>query len=106
MQLTREELLMKLVAARDQSRTAWRPVVVEVAAEHASFSYRLDRQARSREGGYLLGTNFERGAPAARARLTPDKGGSGHGGTAGIGRGMALSFAAAGADVARSRRTI
>src|SRR6202043_700587 len=32
MQLTREELLMKLGAARDQSRSAWRLVVVEVAA--------------------------------------------------------------------------
>ena len=43
MQLTREELLMKLGAARDQSRTAWRLVTIEVAAEDATFSYRLDR---------------------------------------------------------------
>ena len=54
MQLTREELLMKLGAARDQSRTAWRLVVIEVAADSATFNYRLDRnklrQARSREG--------------------------------------------------------
>src|SRR6201982_1391648 len=41
MQLTREELLMKLGAARDQSRMAWRLAVIEVAAEDASFSYRL-----------------------------------------------------------------
>jgi hypothetical protein len=40
MQLTREELLMKLGAARDQSRSAWRLVVVEVAADSATFSYR------------------------------------------------------------------
>src|SRR4029077_3972309 len=44
MQLTREELLMKLGAARDQSRTAWRRVTIEVAAEDASFSYRLHPQ--------------------------------------------------------------
>jgi hypothetical protein len=30
-QLTREELLMKLGAARDQSRMAWRLAVIEVA---------------------------------------------------------------------------
>jgi hypothetical protein len=43
MQLTREELLMKLGAARDQSRTAWRLAVIEVAAGCTTFSYRLDR---------------------------------------------------------------
>jgi hypothetical protein len=43
MQLTREELLMKLGAARDKSRTAWRLVTIEIAAEAAIFSYRLDR---------------------------------------------------------------
>jgi hypothetical protein len=59
---------MKLGAARDQSRTAWRLVVVEVAADSATFSYRLDRnklrQARSREGRYLLRTNLAEGDPA------------------------------------------
>ena len=53
MRLTREELLMKLGAARDQSRTAWRLVTIEIAAEDATFSYRLDRnklrQTRLRE---------------------------------------------------------
>jgi len=62
MQLSREELLMKLGAARDQSHKAWRLVVIEVAADSASFSYRLDRQklrqARSREGRYLLRSNL------------------------------------------------
>src|ERR1700740_2036610 len=43
MQLTREELLMKLGAARDQSRSAWRLAVIEVAADSAAFSYRLHR---------------------------------------------------------------
>src|SRR4051794_28659186 len=68
MQLTREELLMKLGAARDQSRSAWRLVVIEVAADSATFSYRLDRnklrQTRSREGRYLLRTNLVEDDPA------------------------------------------
>src|SRR6267143_434378 len=68
MQLTREELLMKLGAARDQSRSAWRLVVVEMAADSATFSYRLDRnklrQIRSREGRYLLRTNLVEEDPA------------------------------------------
>src|SRR4051812_27275927 len=68
MQLTREELLMKLGAARDQSRIAWRLAVIEVAADCAAFSYRLDRnklrQTRSREGRYLLRTNLVEEDPA------------------------------------------
>jgi hypothetical protein len=43
MKLSREELLMKLGAARKQARTAWRLVVIEVAANSAEFSYQLDR---------------------------------------------------------------
>src|SRR5499433_1312177 len=62
MRLTREELLMKLGAARSEARAAWRLVVVEVAEEDASFSYRLDhnklRKVRRREGRYLLRTNL------------------------------------------------
>src|SRR2546428_7427954 len=68
MQMTREELLMKLGAARDQSRMAWRLAVIEVAADAATFSYRLDRdklrQTRSREGRYLLRTNLVEEDPA------------------------------------------
>jgi transposase len=68
MSLTREELLMKLGAARNQSRSAWRLVVVEVAPDGAAFDYRLDRaklrQARSREGRYLLRTNLVEEDPA------------------------------------------
>jgi hypothetical protein len=45
---------MKLGAARDQSRSAWRLAVIEVAADSATFSYPLDRnklrQVRAREG--------------------------------------------------------
>jgi hypothetical protein len=68
MQLTREELLMKLGAARDQSPTAWRLVTIEIAVDSAIFSYRLDRQRlrqiRSREGRYLLRTNLAEEDPA------------------------------------------
>ena len=68
MEISREELLMKLGAARDQSRIAWRLAVIEVAADSATFSYRLDRnklrQARSREGRYLLRTNLVEEDPA------------------------------------------
>jgi hypothetical protein len=68
MEISREELLMKLGAARDQSRSAWRLVVIEVAADSATFTYWLDRnklrQARSREGRYLLRTNLVEEDPA------------------------------------------
>jgi transposase len=68
MEISREELLMKLGGARDQSRSAWRLAVIEVAADSATFSYRLDRhklrQARSREGRYLLRTNLVEEDPA------------------------------------------
>src|SRR6202035_3998705 len=60
--------LQQLCTARDQSRPAWRLVVIEVAADSATFSYRLDRnklrQARSREGRYLLRTNLVEEDPA------------------------------------------
>ena len=68
MTLTREELLMKLGAARDQSRAAWRLVTIEVAKDSATFSYHLDREklrrARRREGRYLLRTNLTDDDPA------------------------------------------
>ena len=34
---------MKLGAAREQSRTAWRLVTIEIATDSAMFSYRLNR---------------------------------------------------------------
>jgi hypothetical protein len=62
MDLEREELLMKLGAARAKARAAWRLVDVEVAAEGATFSFALNRkklrQVRRREGRYLLRTNL------------------------------------------------
>ena len=68
MKLTREELLMKLGSARSQAPAAWRLVGVTVAKQGASFRYRLDRdklrQARRREGRYLLRTNMTGDNPA------------------------------------------
>ena len=62
MSLEREELLMKLGAARAKARAAWRLIEVEVAAEGATFSFALNRkklrQVRRREGRYLLRTNL------------------------------------------------
>jgi hypothetical protein len=62
MKLTREELLMRLGAARKQARTAWRLMPIEVDPDSATLSYRLDRdklrQTRRREGRYLLRTNL------------------------------------------------
>jgi hypothetical protein len=68
MQLTREELLMKLGAARAKAPTAWRLVEVKVKKRSPAFTYRLDRnklrQARRREGRYLLRTNLTEHDPA------------------------------------------
>src|SRR5437868_1403822 len=68
MDLDREELLMKLGAARARARAAWRLVNVEVAPEGAAFSFTLDRaklrQVRRREGRYLLRTNLTGREPA------------------------------------------
>ena len=68
MKMSREELLMKLGAARSQAPTAWRLVPVVVSKTGATFSYRLDRNklrvARRREGRYLLRTNLTEHDPA------------------------------------------
>jgi transposase len=62
MSLGREELLMKLGAARAHARAAWRLLEIEVANDSARFSYALNRkklrQIRHREGRYLLRTNL------------------------------------------------
>jgi transposase len=59
---SREELLMKLGAARAKARAAWRLVEVEVDPKLATFSYELNRKklraVRQREGRYLLRTNL------------------------------------------------
>jgi hypothetical protein len=68
MELDREELLMKLGAARAKARAAWRLVDVTVPPEGATFSFALDRaklrQVRRREGRYLLRTNLTGKDPA------------------------------------------
>jgi transposase len=62
MRLTREDLLMKLGAARAKSWAAWRLVDIELAPQGAGFSFELNRkklpQARRRKGRYLLRTNL------------------------------------------------
>lgn len=56
MTLTREDLLMKLGAAKQTAPSAWRLIKIEMAKQGASFTYRLRReklrQARRREGRY------------------------------------------------------
>jgi hypothetical protein len=68
MKLRREELLMKLGAARQQAPSAWRLVEVTVDATQPTFTYRLRkeklRQVRRREGRYLLRSNLTQTDPA------------------------------------------
>jgi len=68
MTVTRDALLMKLGAARTKAPAAWRLIEIEVPPRGASFTYRLDRaklrQARRREGRYLLRTNLTESDPA------------------------------------------
>ena len=60
--LTRDELVMKLGAARARASAAWRLVDIKIAPKAAAFSFALNRgklrQARRREGRYLLRTNL------------------------------------------------
>jgi hypothetical protein len=60
--LTREELLMKLGAARSRARAAWRLIDIKVAEKDATFSFALNRdklrKTRRGEGRYLLRTNL------------------------------------------------
>jgi transposase len=64
MKLTRDQLLLKLGAARQSSPSAWRLVEVEVTGgRQAMLRYRLNkaklRQVKRGEGHYLLRTNLE-----------------------------------------------
>jgi len=68
--LTRDQLLMKLGAARHEAGRAAQLVQVTIpkaSAKTASLEFRLDRarlrQVRRREGRYLLRTNLTAGAP-------------------------------------------
>jgi len=66
--LTREELLMKLGAARSKARAAWRLIDIDVAEKDATFTFALNRDklrtVRRREGRYLLRTNLSAEDPA------------------------------------------
>jgi hypothetical protein len=68
MEVPREEMLMKLGAARARAPTAWRLVDIEMDKAGAGFSYALNRQKlrriRRREGRYLLRTNLTENDPA------------------------------------------
>ena len=68
MAIDREELLMKLGAARSKARAAYRLLTIDIDPNKAAFSFALDRdklrQARRREGRYLLRTNLSGREPA------------------------------------------
>jgi hypothetical protein len=68
MEISREEMLMKLGAARAKAPTAWRLVDIEMDKESSMFIYALNRQkllrVRRREGRYLLRTNLTENDPA------------------------------------------
>ena len=68
MEISREELLMKLGAARAKAPTAWRLVTVQIDKQNATLRFSLNRQklrsARRREGRYLLRTNLADKDPA------------------------------------------
>src|SRR6516225_1806080 len=68
MDISREELLMKLGGARSKAPAAWRLVDVEVDKKRPSFTFALNRKkllmTRRREGRYLLRTNLTDNDPA------------------------------------------
>lgn len=68
MEVSREEMLMKLGAARSRAPTAWRLIDIEMDKESSMFIYTINRQklrrVRRREGRYLLRTNLTKNDPA------------------------------------------
>jgi transposase len=68
MKLTRQELLMKLGAARAKAPAAWRLLDVDIADVGTAFTFKLNRKrlrlVRRREGRYLLRTNLNERDPA------------------------------------------
>jgi hypothetical protein len=68
MEIAREELLMKLGAARSRAPAAWRLLDIEIDKERPSFAFALNRKklrtTRRREGRYLLRTNLTDNDPA------------------------------------------
>ena len=68
MEVSREELLMKLGAARSKAPGAWRLVTIVTDKKTAAFTFALNRKklrtVRRREGRYLLRTNLTDNDPA------------------------------------------
>ena len=68
MEVSREERLMKLGAARSKAPSAWRLVETQVDKKTGALTYSLDRDklrtVRRREGRYLLRTNLTDDDPA------------------------------------------
>ena len=68
MELRRDQLLLKLGAAQQQSPSAWRLVHIDIAGTDESFRFSLHRdrlrKVRRREGRYLLRTNLVGRDPA------------------------------------------
>ena len=68
MKITREQLLMKLGAARAKAPVGWRLIDVEVEPASAGFTFALNRsklrKIRRREDRYLLRTNLIESDPA------------------------------------------
>ena len=68
MKLTREQLLMKLGAARAKAPVGWRLIDLKVEHASADFTFALNRsklrKIRRREGRYLLRTNLTESDPA------------------------------------------
>ena len=68
MNVSREEMLMKLGAARSKAPSAWRLVDVALDEHSAALTFSLNRRklrtARRREGRYLLRTNLTDDDPA------------------------------------------
>ncbi len=68
MEVSREEMLMKLGAARSKAPTGWRLVDIEMDKDSSMFTYSLNRAKlrtiRRREGRYLLRTNLTEHDPA------------------------------------------
>jgi hypothetical protein len=68
MEISREEMLMKLGAARARAPTAWRLIDIEMDKASSMFIYTLNRKKlrtiRRREGRYLLRTNLTDNDPA------------------------------------------
>ena len=65
MEVPRDEMLMKLGAARARAPTAWRLVDIAMGKESASFTYTLNRQK-------LRGIRRRKGAICSRTATSPE----------------------------------